>query len=204
MNIYMLIDRSGSMLPKWGEVITSINVYVEELAKKKGMKKSKATVAVFDGFKGLAFDVLREATPVKKWQPIAVDEVAPRGMTPLYDAVSKLTDLISTDKPETATVVVMTDGLENASIATSKEKAKAQLDELKDKGFDVVFLGADFDAFAQASSLGVAAGQTLNVTQDSYDVAASSLASRTVAYASTGDVKDWTVKDRNAAAGKKK
>ena len=35
MNIYVLIDRSGSMATKWDEAIGAVNSYIEALAGKK-------------------------------------------------------------------------------------------------------------------------------------------------------------------------
>lgn len=200
MNIYMLIDRSGSMASKWDEAIGSVNGYIEELAKKKGTKKSKATVAVFDS-QG-PFDVIRKVQPVKEWNPISNEDAQPRGMTPLHDAIGKLATLVNEDKPKAATVVIVTDGLENASREVSRADAKAFLDKFRKKKFDVVFLGADFDAFAQGASLGNATGQTLNVKTGNYGATMRSLAGRTQLYASTGDVVDFTDEDRAEASGR--
>ena len=50
-------------------------------------------------------------------------EASPRGMTPLFDAVGRLTALADADAPERAVLVVMTDGKD--------ESSKLSLDELK-------------------------------------------------------------------------
>jgi hypothetical protein len=65
-------------------------------------------------------------------------------------------------------IVVMTDGEEDHSREVTKQGAKAALDCCKAKSWQVVFLGADFDAFGEASQVGVAAGQTLNMTVGNY------------------------------------
>ena len=199
MKIYMLLDRSGSMASKWGEAIGSINGYAKELAKKKTTKKAKATLAVFDALG--PFDVIRKAQRVSEWKDVTNKDAVPRGGTPLYDAVGKLIALVDKDKPKAATIVIVTDGYENSSREVSHKDAKAMLDRMRKKGFDVVFLGADFDAFAQSGSLGVAVGQTLNVKKGNYGKAMEGLAARTTAYASTGDVVDFTDQERAAAAG---
>ena len=72
---------------------------------------------------------------------------------------------------------------------------------MRDKNFDVVFLGADFDAFGEAASVGTQAGQTLNMTAGSYGVAAASLAERTSMYAKTGAIADFSDDDRRIAKG---
>lgn len=200
MNIYILLDRSGSMMSKWDEAISSINGYIEELAKEKVMKKAVATIAVFDNFGGLSFDVLRDQHPIKKWVAIKPDEVIPRGTTPLHDAIGRLADRVGNDKPKKATVAIMTDGLENASREVSRKDAKSYLDLMRKKNFDVVFLGVDFDAFAQGASLGGAAGQTLNVDAGQFGAATRSFAGKTASYAATGKVSDWSDADRDAAS----
>ena len=43
---YILLDRSGSMAGKWGEALSAINAYVDEL--KSGKTKSKITLVCFD------------------------------------------------------------------------------------------------------------------------------------------------------------
>ena len=201
MNIYMLIDRSGSMASKWNEAISAVNGYVGELANKKGMKKSKATVAVFDGVNGLSFDIIRDGQPIKEWNPITKEDAIPRGMTPLNDAIGKFVGRVEEDKPKKATVAIMTDGYENCSREMTRESAKAALDRLREKKFDVVFLGADFDAFSQSAGLGGASGQTMTVTTGNYKAAMKRFAARTANYDSTGVVYDWSDEDRAAASG---
>jgi Mg-chelatase subunit ChlD len=201
INAYILLDRSGSMATHWAETIGSLNAYVEGLAGEKATKKALVTVAAFDSAD--PFTVMRSSMRADEWKAIAASEIAPRASTPLYDAIGRLVDTIRTANPSKAAIVIITDGQENDSREIKKEAAKAMLDEMRAKGFDVVFLGADFDAFGQGASLGNAAGQTLNMAAGNYDAAMKGLSMRTANYASTGKVEQFSDDLRQRAAGGK-
>lgn len=200
MKAYILLDRSGSMSARWVETIGSLNAYVEGLKAEKATKKAEVTVAAFDDRE--PFKVLRSSVKAAEWSDINNDEVQPRGMTPLYDAIGKLVETIRSDAPKKATIVIVTDGAENTSREIKKDAAKAMLDEMRGKGFDVVFIGADFNAFGQGADLGNVAGSTLNMTSGNYAAAMRGLSTRTSNYASTGTVGSFSDEDRKKAAGK--
>ena len=52
--------------------------------------------------------------------------------------------------------MVITDGLENASREFTRDKVFAMTEERRQAGWAFVFLGADQDAFAEATAIGVA------------------------------------------------
>ncbi|WP_162931684.1 vWA domain-containing protein [Mesorhizobium sp. DCY119] len=201
MKAYILLDRSGSMQTRWAETIGALNAYVAGLAGEKATKKTEVTVAAFDNQD--PFLVLRSGVKASDWKPISEDEIRPRGMTPLYDAIGKLVSTVRQDSPKKATIVVITDGAENGSREFKKDAAKSMLDELRAKQFDVVFIGADFDAFAQGAGLGNAFGSTIVMKGGNYGAAMNVLATRSMAYASGGAVASFSDADRKLAAGAK-
>jgi hypothetical protein len=67
---------------------------------------------VFDAQDGLQFDVLRNSVDAGRWNDVTTNEVSPRGMTPLYDAIGRIVSLAEKDRPEKAIIVIMTDGEE--------------------------------------------------------------------------------------------
>src|SRR5262249_11582169 len=154
MNVYMLLDRTGSMAPIWAETLSSINSYVDKLATDK--IDARITLAMFDSSDGTQFDVIRRSVDVREWLPVTEREATPRGYTPLYDAIGRLMGLANADGGDRAMIIIVTDGQENASLEVTREGAKTMLDRVRGKGWDVVFLGANFDAFSQAASLGSA------------------------------------------------
>lgn len=200
LKAYILLDRSGSMQSNWAETIGAINAYVDGLKGDKATKETAVTVAAFDNQE--PYKVMRDKVAATSWQPIGAHEVDPRGATPLFDAVGKLVTSIRADVPKRATIVILTDGMENASQEITKEAAKAMLDDMRSKGYDVIFIGANFDAFSQGAGLGNAQGQTLNMSPGNYANAMKGLSSRTAAYTSTGSVANFSDDERKRAAGK--
>lgn len=182
LNVYMLLDRSGSMQNKWEETLGAVNGYAAELGKTAGTKNSKITLAVFDGAGSTQFDVIRKNHKAKEWAKVTETEAHPRGMTPLFDAISLLDAVIKADDPEVATVVIITDGEENGSKEISRKAAGEIIAGFKEKLYDVVFIGADFDAFGQSHGLGIGTGNTLNASKGGIGGMAQTLASRSAGY----------------------
>ena len=200
MNVYVLLDRTGSMASIWAETLSSVNAYVEKLA--ADTLAARVTLAMFDSHGGTQFDIIRNGVDVKAWSPVTEQEASPRGYTPLYDAIGRLMGLAAADASNKATVIVVTDGHENASREVTREGAKAMLDKARARGWDVVFLGANFDAFDQAASVGTQAAHTLNIQPGAMRAAmAEAVAPRTRAYAeSAAQPVAFNDEDRRTAA----
>ncbi len=168
MDVYVLLDRTGSMLHLMDEAITAVNTYVEELRNEKG--KINFTVAIFDDWSdylketgGLQFNIIRDYVAKSKWKPIDRDEARPRGMTPLLDATAKVINMAKERNTERTAIVVMTDGMENASTEYSFAQVAELIKECEERKWPVTFLGADFNTADQSSRMGVAAQMTMNV-----------------------------------------
>jgi Mg-chelatase subunit ChlD len=198
MAVYILLDRTGSMAPLWVEAVSSVNTYVKELLKEGA--DDRITLAVFDSYEdGMQFDVLRDTVSISEWKEIEVDEVSPRGMTPLLDALVKLiTKAEEVNNGKTA-IVVMTDGYENASRENSKEAAKAAIDRIQKKNWQVNFLGANFDGFSQAAGLGVARDYAMNFSVGRASAAMSSAAQAHIRYRNNRGVPSFQDEDRKNA-----
>lgn len=194
---YILLDRSGSMVSLWVEAINSINAYVEKLKEEK--VKTKITVAAFDGNNGLDFRILREGVKPAKWETIKQDEIAPRGMTPLNDATAKLVNMAKDAKPDKAAIIIMTDGHENTSQEFTVAQAKSLLDECRAKNWQVIFLGANFDNAAQASSYGNMRGQTISASAQNLAATMTATASMRSVYGMTGQSVEFSDEDKKKA-----
>lgn len=163
---YILLDRTGSMSGIWEEALTSVNAYAKSFGEEEDGEAdldTKVSLAVFDAQDGLQFDLLRKSVTAENWSAVTNDEASPRGMTPLYDAIGRIVSLAEEDAPEKAVLVIMTDGAENASREMTGEGAKAALDRARARGWEVVFLGAEFANFSDAESVGVSGGKQLAV-----------------------------------------
>ncbi len=199
---YILLDRTGSMEPIWTEALSSVNTYASGLASLDGGPRvdSDLTLAVFDAQQGLQFDVLRKGVDAENWKTVTSDEVTPRGMTPLYDAIGRMVALAEKDRPEKAIIVIMTDGQENSSTEMTKAAARAALDRVRAKGWEVVFLGAEFSNFDDATGVGQTSSRNMAVSKGQLSDSMNRLAQKSKDYA-TGAAPsvEWNAEDRAAA-----
>ncbi len=174
---YILLDRTGSMSDIWDEALGSVNAYAEAIGKVEEGEaddlKTTVTLAAFDYQEGFQFDVLRKDIEPDAWANVTNDDVSPRGMTPLFDAINRTITMAEADNPEKAVIVIMTDGHENSSREVTRAGAKAALDRAEARGWEVVFLGAEFSSFGDADAVGVdrskqmaVSAGTLSITQE--------------------------------------
>lgn len=197
LHSYVLVDRSGSMATKWEETISSINAYVKELT-----IDGYVTVAIFDDHQGTQFDLVRNDVRFKDFMPINAKEFQPRGGTPLYDCLEKIVSMAEKDDNSKTVIVVMTDGQENSSKEITKDTAKYIIKKCKDKDWQVIFLGADFDAFSQASNVGVGQNFTINTSFGNYGNVMRDVAHKSMNYSATGACMEFNDRDRAVAFGK--
>jgi|688.fasta_scaffold397099_2 uncharacterized protein with von Willebrand factor type A (vWA) domain len=182
MRAYILLDRSGSMAGLWNEAIGSINAYVKGLP-----AKAKVTADLFDtGTYGQSDTYVRARdTTVNNWQDISTTEYSPRGGTPLNDAAGRLLTEVLASKDKKAVVIIMTDGYENASKEFTLAQVKELIKKVEARGFEVIFLGANFDnAEQQAVGYGVAMDKTMNISKGNLESSMRSMSQMTMAYMS--------------------
>lgn len=177
--------RSG-----WDEVIGGLETYISGLP-----KKTKTTLLAFDTAHDFAWE---DQVGIDVKAALSEGKIVPRGMTALFDAIGRMASVVKTTAGKKAQIVIITDGQENASQEVWHGAVKAIIDEWKANDFDVVFLGADFDAFGQAASIGIAAAQTVNYASNKSGLMGEALSSRAASYASgtTGANATWSDKDR--------
>lgn len=187
----------------WAEALSSVNAYVEALTKPAdGAAPSgndKVTLAVFDHHDGLKFELLRRSVSAATWNKVTDAEATPRGMTPLFDSIARIVALAEGDAPERAVIVIMTDGAENASKEVTKDGAKAALDRARAKGWEVVFLGAEFGKFDDAEAVGVLRSKAMAVSADSMQASMRKLASKSRSYFDLAESMEFNAEDRKEA-----
>jgi len=190
MDVYILLDRSGSMSTLWNEAIGSINGYVEKLD-----PEDKVHFAVFDS---VSHDLV-QAARVKDWKKVDEKSIDPRGGTPLYDSCGEIMTLAETMNSEKTFLVVMTDGYENASHEHNQASIKAKVKAWEERNWEVVFLGANFDDVTSVSnSVGVMAGKTMNYTTGNFMRGMDTLAVSTMAYATAGTAINFSEEQKQA------
>jgi Mg-chelatase subunit ChlD len=192
MNVYILLDRSGSMASLWDEAIGSINGYVE------GLKKTdRVHLAAFDN---VSHDIVRDVK-VKDWKNVSPTELQPRGGTPLYDSCGKIMAQAELDNSKKTILVVMTDGWENASKEHTQESIKAKVKAFENRKWEVIFLGANFDSVETvSSSVGVMSTKTMNISAGNMMDSMTTLRGYTQSYSATGASINFSADDKLKAS----
>jgi hypothetical protein len=182
VHVGIVLDRSGSMEDCRTDAIGAVNSYLRQVKEDKDMEASVSLI-IFDS---QSIDVIRDHVPAAGCPELSTAEYQPRGGTPLFDAVGHGVSVLDTRKgmDDRCILAIMTDGLENASREYTKETLKALLDRKQnDEGWLVLYLGADHDAWSQASSLGLHACNVASFAKGSVHATAGAIYSRGRSYA---------------------
>ena len=139
--------------------------------------------------------------------------IMPCGNTPLLDAVGAvmtqagehLAALPADQRPKRVYFVIATDGEENSSREYTKPQVGQMIEHQREVyKWEVVFVGAGFDAFAEAGGIGVAAGSTMTTDAGSSVAMAAAYAGTSSAIARSrvgGQSVSYTSQERKAAMG---
>ncbi len=164
--IAALLDRSGSMRKIAADMCGGFDSFI---ARERGQAGATlVTLAQFDD----RYDVVFSDRPIDAVPPLTLE---PRGMTALLDAIGRFITEVGTglaalpedERPAAITVLVMTDGHENASREWSGEAVRALIAQQESVySWDFVFLGANMDAVEVGTNLGFAPGKSLTYDAD--------------------------------------
>ena len=164
---WMLLDRSGSMSGLEVAVVHGVNGFMAEQAALGG--KCKVTLVQFDSEE--PFEILADAVSVNKACPLSVEQYRPRAATPLLDAIGSLIGRADErakrrrtagKEPEDQTVLIVTDGLENASTDFAWADIHRLISSRREQGWAFVFMGANQDSYFEGTRLGVEPGNVQN------------------------------------------
>lgn len=164
--IAVLLDRSGSMQGIADDMRGGFDTYIAAERTQPGA--TFVTLAQFDD----RYDVVYQNTPIGDVPSL---DLQPRGMTALLDAIGRfitevgagLAALPEDERPGEVTVLVMTDGHENASGQWTTEAVKSLISQQETVyGWDFVFLGANMDAVDVGAEIGFAPSKSLTYDAD--------------------------------------
>jgi hypothetical protein len=148
--IHVILDKSGSMDGVRSSTISGFNEFLAEQQKLPGDVRFGLTLFDTD------FEMVALAKPIKEMEPLTPMTYAPSGSTALLDAIGHtLAALDKLGTPDYTTLVILTDGLENASKEHHLADIRTKLSEREAKGWKILYLGANQDAFTEGASLGV-------------------------------------------------
>lgn len=151
--LLLIVDRSGSM---W-RIKQDMEEALDQLLRDQAAAPGMVTVDV------VTFDQRFQRVEAFADPATVKIEIVPRGRTALHDAVGMSLLGFSRDlealpehaRPAKVQVVVVSDGIDNASKEFSAEMVRQLVNERRATGWVVVFLGADQDAVAEAARIGV-------------------------------------------------
>ena len=159
------------------------------------------TLAVFDLQAGkMEYTVIRDRITPKTWSLVTETDAYPRGYTPLNDAIGRLVAQAKAGfngtQYDKVAIIIMTDGEENSSKELTVTQAKALLDECRAKGWQVIFLGADYDNMKQAVSYGTMADATFDSIPKAAMAATMTAAAASRSMYSSGTVASMSFSDK--------
>lgn len=174
--VYLVIDKSGSMEPIRQATIDGCNRFISET--REANPDALFSLMLFDEAVRKPYANQR----VTDIEPIDGSIYRPAGGTALLDAMGHAMSDIEkiADRPEKVAIVVMTDGQENSSHEYTRAAVKAAMERHeKEDGWQVIFLGANLDSFAEAGAIGVSRSASSANWQQTYNgtVAMASMAS---------------------------
>lgn len=156
VEIVVIADRSGSMSSIRTDAIGGFNTFLAEQQKVKGA--ANLTLILFDD----QYEVPIESKPIADVPPLTEATFVPRGMTAMNDAIGRALTKLETAKPEKAIVCILTDGQENASKEFTAAQVKSLITAADARGWQVVYLAANQDAFSVGATLGIQGSNTQN------------------------------------------
>ena len=184
MLVNIILDRSGSMGSTRQQTVDGFNEYVNGL-RADGATDYALSLVQFDCYGGsnepaLTVNYIDKA--LADVPTLTLDSYQPRGTTPLYDAIGECVRRVD-PKGRPVTVVIITDGMENASREFTQQTIKALIADKETQGWKFVFIGADIDSFAVAGAMGIDPQATANYAKGNENALYASLSTATADFA---------------------
>jgi uncharacterized protein YegL len=164
-DIICIVDRSGSMDAIRSDAIGGFNAFLSDQKQQPG--EAKLSLVLFNHEYKLVYDNV----DIANVPPLDENTYRPQGMTALLDAVGRTIDAVGQrlsetpepERPAKVIVAILTDGLENASADYSRSKVADMIRHQQQKySWDFIFLAANQDAIATASTISIAAKDAIS------------------------------------------
>jgi len=149
--VAFLLDETGSMNECKQATIEGYNEYVKTLKEDNGRYRFSLTK-----FDSEHITPVYDKVKLDEVEPLTDETYRPGALTPLYDAIARVIKATEkTVKKEQVLVVILTDGLENASHEYTREAVFSLIKDKEKEGWEFLYLGSNQDAWKVASSIGI-------------------------------------------------
>jgi uncharacterized protein YegL len=179
----LILDESGSMSALRQATIDGANAWLAD--QRKDGPEDLLTLVTFDAPQDPTkprVRVIYDGVPLKEVVDLTEANYKPDGGTPLFDAIGSTISRIEADPrsaDRTIVLVVMTDGLENASVEYTREALAARIKQKERDGWTIMYLGANQDAKQVAAGMSLDSNYAVSyaATEDGTAMAYSASAS---------------------------
>lgn len=199
-HIAVLVDRSGSMTSIQLDMEGGLNEFIKK--QHTDDRQTHVTVVRFDGRD--PFEVVVQNSAANLCPHIALE---PRGTTPYLDALGKTISHLGqmfnamdeAYRPSSVIVLVVTDGLENASREYTHEQVGQLIKQQTDEwGWQFIFMGSNMDAVTEGKKMNVPVGTSIEYKADPLGTrhAWDATAQNVRAFSATHDMADLEYTDK--------
>lgn len=160
-DVIFILDKSGSMRYYTDETIRGFNTMLDVQRKEEG--RAYITTVLFNE-KSV---YLHEREEIEKVKKLTRKDYEAGGCTALLDAVGDAIEKAGRNRCGNKTVViVITDGLENASVNCTYKEIREKIASRRLQGWEFIFLGANIDVAAEAEKIGIPMRRAAGYCQD--------------------------------------
>ena len=188
IDIIFLIDRSGSMYGSENDTIGGFNSFIAK--QKKNETDARVTTILFDH----GYEVLYKRKNLYDVKDLTPNEYYVRGSTALLDAIGRTITSMDREIDNKVLFVITTDGYENSSKEFTRQQIKNMINN---HNWEFIYLGADIDSYAEASSIGIRSSRVANYkkTHEGINRMYDCLSDMTINYSKSKNLEDsWKEK----------
>jgi Mg-chelatase subunit ChlD len=146
VDIIAVLDKSGSMSNIQEEMVQAFNMFIKEQRKLEG--NARLTLITFNQNVTVPINLV----DLDEVPELEYHDVAPGGSTALNDAIGMA--FAKGEGAENVVMLIQTDGQENCSQIYNTRTIRRLVTEKEEMGWDISFIGADIDAFADGNMYG--------------------------------------------------
>lgn len=160
-----VVDKSGSMGPLQNDAIGGFNSFLKDQKAQPG--DARLTLVLFD----TDYKVVYDGKPLQDVPELTHETYVPGGATALIDACCRAIDTVGkrlantpeAQRPRKVMVLIITDGEENSSKEFTMEQLRSRVECQRGVyKWEFVFFGANIDAFAVGSAMGLSPDLCVN------------------------------------------